>query len=142
MKARDLHLPQGFTLIEMIVAMVVLGTLTAVIISLNSSIFDRDADIRRMQTGAERLQACAETVMTARRSASTRYGTDFSALCGDLGGDGFNAPKVTVSTNPPSSGANDSCPTGESCKWVLISLQRVGSLTDVLPPVTVRLMDY
>lgn len=101
-----------------------------------------DSDVRNMQTGAERLQACAETVITTRRSSATRFTTNFSSLCSDLGGDGFDAPKVSVTTSPPSSGTNDPCPIGESCKWVVISLSRTGALTDALHPVTVRLLDY
>lgn len=142
MYSRLIRQSQGFTLIELIVAMVVLGTLSAVIILLNGSLFAYDSDVRLMQTGAERLQACAETVVTARRSAPTGYGTDFTALCSGLGGDGFNAPTVTVNTSPPAAGVNDACPSGESCKWVVISLKRTGSLTDALVPLTIRLMDY
>lgn len=127
---------------EMIVSLVVLGILTASIITLNSTVFTRDSDIRNMQTGAERLKACAETVISTRQNSSTKLATDFSTLCGDLAGDGFSAPKVTVSNTPPSSGTNDPCPSGELCRWVVISLQRSGAITNTLQPVTIRLMNY
>lgn len=133
---------KGFTLMELLVSMVVLATLATAIIALNGGLFNRDSDIRNLQSGAELLQACSETVLSTRRSSSTKFNTNFSAICSDLGGNGFKAPVVTVTTTPPSSGTNDACPTGESCKWAVISIQKSGSLVDAMLPVTVRLMDY
>lgn len=127
---------------EMLVSMVVLATLATTIIALNGGLFNRDSDVRNLQTGAEILQACAETVLSSRRSSSTKFNTNFSSLCADLAGNGFKAPVVTITSTPPSSGTNDACPTGESCKWAVISVQKSGSLIDAMLPVTVRLMDY
>lgn len=119
---------QGFTLMETLIAMTVLGIAAAAIISLSSSLFYGQSSLKDMQVGTQLMQECAEQLLAIRRAGD--YGasalTDSAAATGSCSGislTGYSPPSVTV-TNGNSGTANmGACPysTGSNCKLLSIT---------------------
>ncbi|WP_158236108.1 prepilin-type N-terminal cleavage/methylation domain-containing protein [Limnohabitans sp. JirII-31] len=127
---------RGFTLIEMVVSMLVLGIAATAIITLNSNLFYRLTDVRDLQTGTQLLQACAEKVMATRRRSG------FSAVfeCDEMSNfDGFDVPKISTQTVTGTSAITDSCPVNVQCKQVVITVKKNNiSFTSV----TLQMMNF
>ncbi len=120
----------GFTLVESIIVLVVLGIAAVGIISLQGRIFSGQSDIKNLQIGVQLMQECAEQVLATRRQSG------YSAAPASGGCDGmvlpdYSAPSVTI-TDPYSS---TGCPTDGTCKLVSITQ---GGLT----PITLLLVSY
>ena len=125
----------GFSLIEMVVVIVVLGIGTIAMMSMLSDVAIGHAEHGDYQTGTQLLQECGEQVLAQRRRSAGYTGIVDSADCYGLTTfGGFNAPTVTVTAL-----AAAPCPTGASCVVATISVTK-GSLT----PKSINLMivDY
>lgn len=132
-------LARGFTLVELIIAMVVLGTATVAIVSLHGGVLRGQSDNMDILVGAQLLQECTEKVLATRRRATNGYvSVVSSANCGGLAGlSGFDAPSVNVTDVDNST--NAACPIGAACKLVVISVTKGG---DSLAPARLLLVNY
>ncbi len=127
---------KGFTLIESIIVMVVLGIAAVAIINLQGNIFFGQSANKNMQIGVQLMQECAEQVLATRRGsrggytavASPRFGTN---ACGGM--TAFSSDSIPSVTLTPYTGAG--CPTGGTCK--LVSITQGG-----LSPITLMLVNY
>ena len=114
---------RGFTLMEAVVALVLLSLVSVVITSLNGNLFLRSGDMRGLQQSTQLLQACVDQVIGLRKTA----GFDATFHCDELNAlnTGFT---LSVSLKP----TPDHCPTGLQCKQVLISVNNIGSPVSLL----------
>ena len=123
---------KGFTLVETIIVMVVLGIASVAIASLSSNIFFGQAASKDIQVGTQLMQECAEQVLAVRRASgysaitSSSFGT---TLCGGMTAfGGYSIPSVSFTDPYTGSG----CPTGGTCKLASISQGGMTALTLVL----------
>lgn len=141
---------KGFTLIETIIVMVVVGIAAATISILVSNIFTHQDDNKTLQVGMKLLEECAEQVLATRRATGPGLGYGETPNCDTLGGfNGFKAPAVKsvavtitgnfdVGTAGCTGGGPCGCPTGGSCKLVTIAVTTTAG--DELFPVTLLLV--
>lgn len=134
-------LPRGFTLIETVIAMVVLGIAAATIATLSGSLSNNQTENQNLQIGLKLAQGCAEHVLATRRATA-----NFSAFvpsCAALPSlptaitaRGFSQP--TAATTDPYTGAG--CPSGITCKLVTVTVGMPGGGN--LTPITLLLVPY
>lgn len=111
-------LPQrGFTLMESVVALLLLSVVSVAITGLNGNLFLRANDMRHLQQGTQLLQACVDQVLAQRKSLG--YVGPFH--CNDL-----NALNAGFTLNVSLQATPDHCPAGLECKQVLISVAPAG----------------
>lgn len=128
---------RGFTLIETLIVMVVLGIAAVTIASLTGNLFVGQAANRDMVVGTQLMQECAEKILALRRSS----GFDAPALDSTSTANaycsvtGVTTPVVTLTKG--SSPSIPACPStaADSCKLVSISQ---GGMT----PIVLLLVDY
>jgi prepilin-type N-terminal cleavage/methylation domain-containing protein len=128
---------RGFTLIESIIVLAVLGIAAAGIASMQGNIFSGRSDNRLIEVGTQLMQECAEQVLATRQGTGTGTGYDSvtTSTCSSLGSyGGFSAPSVTVTAD-----TSAACPPGGTCKTVAISVSKSGSS---LAPITLELVSY
>ncbi len=138
---------RGFTLVESIIVLVVLGIAAVGIISLQSQIFSGQSDIKNIQIGVQLMQECAEQVLATRRASASGYGdvnsTNFNTTpkCGTVlafvdttvtPNKTYSIPSVEID---PYIGAGCPTDTDITCKRVLIR-------QDGLTPITLMLVSY
>lgn len=127
------HRSRGFTIIESIIVMIVLGAASLGIIAMQGRLFTGLDDVDGMQVSTRVMLECAEQLLAQRRHTENGYANvivtngNGGALCTDVPG----VPSVTVVE--PFTGA--ACPANYTCKTVAIT-------TGNLAPVTVMLVDY
>lgn len=111
-------LQQGFTLMESVVALLLLSIASLGIIQLNGNLFLRSQEMRDWQEGTQILQACLDQVVAMRNSSG--YSAAFD--CDNLNtlGTGF-----TLSVNP--NATVEYCPSGLQCKQIVISASKNGT---------------
>lgn len=128
---------KGFTLVETLMVMVVLGIAATIIISLQGNIFQGEAANKDMQIGAQLMHECAEQVLgVRRRSPSLGYTAVTTSACSGLGNyGGFGTPVVTLIND---SGSNVSACASASCTATIT----VGKDGSNLTPITLRLIKY
>lgn len=106
----------GFTLIEAVVATLLLAIVASVIIGLNGGLFNHANDIQKIQQASLLVQACADRVIGIRRSTnqdtffsnpSTAIGTGCSSLPSP-------SPSITVSVVSAIT-TSSPCPNGKTC---------------------------
>lgn len=117
----------GFTLMESVVALVLLSLVSVVITSLNGHLFLRSDDMRGLQQSTQLLQACVDQVISMRKSVS--FATKLHCDSLNQLNTGFT---LSVSDNPTSI----LCPNGLQCKLVLISVNNIGT------PVSLLFVEY
>lgn len=123
---------KGFTLVESIIVLVVLGIAAAGIAMQSGHIFDSEADNRTMQVGLQLMQECAERVLATSRASP---GVAITPSCpAALAGSGFAAATAT-----PSAYAGAGCPSGNTCRLVTIKVATTGGVT-LNNPITVLLI--
>ena len=128
---------RGFTLIETILVMVVMGIAAATIAVMSSKIFDSQTINQDMQIGLKLMQECAEHVLAERRATASfsTFTPDCTALpnlSADLTGRGFSKPTAA------SADLNAApCPTG-TCKQVTVTVAIPGASN--LNPITILLV--
>lgn len=136
---------RGFSLIETLMVVVVLGLASVGISSMQTGVFAKQSAVKDLQVGARLMQECAEQVLAVRRFRqdgfdeinSTAFGTN---LCGGVTAlNGYTIPSVTL-TDPY---AGTGCPTGRACKLVSIAItQNSATPSRSLTPLTLMLVDY
>jgi prepilin-type N-terminal cleavage/methylation domain-containing protein len=88
--------PQGFTLMEILVAILLLAILAVSVIGLNSQLFMQSANMHNLQIGTQLQQACLEHLLDQRKSSSG-FNTTFS--CSTLNSYGFTLSVTTSALN-------------------------------------------
>lgn len=128
---------RGFTLIETLIVIVILGIAAAGIASLQSSIFSGQSDSRALLVGTQLMQECAEQVLATRRSSGYAAANSMTATesCSAMTLTDYTAPAVTVTEGNSATANMSACPTGSNCKLVEITQ---GGIT----PVTLLLVSY
>ena len=130
---------RGFTLIETLMVMVVLGIAATTIIGLQGNIFAGHGANKDMQVGVQLMHECAEQVLAIRRRSPTvGYTNVTTAACSGLGNyGGFGVPVVTLRDD---SGASVSaCASTSSDCTATITIGKDGAN---LSPITLRLSKY
>jgi len=124
---------RGFTLVETIMVLIVLGIAGVAITSLQGKLFANKASIDDMQVRTELMTEGMEKILAVRRfTTDDSYAAVASTTCDTLPVFGSYA-RPTVTVTDPYTGA--ACPTGGSCKTVTIS--QAG-----MTPLIVMLQDY
>ena len=72
--------PSGFTLIEMVVAILLLGIASATVIVLYGGLFSRNGNTENAQEGALLVQSCVENITGIRQQSSTFFSTSTATL--------------------------------------------------------------
>jgi len=133
------HRSRGFTLMESIIVMVVLGIAAVGIMAMQERLFANVSTVDGMQVSARLMHECAEQVLAQRRHTEDGYANVVTTngyggnQCSGLSAlPGYTIPTVTI-TEPFSDGSV--CPSNFSCKTVVIT-------QGGLAPVTLMLVDY
>jgi len=129
----------GFTIIESVIAMVMLAIASVAIIALQRGIFSGQSDGKSMEVGVQLMQECAEKILGVRRGAGG-YAAAITTPCntGTLGG---FASCATVA--PLVGAAGTACP-GPTilCSTVTISVSTNSCSGPAMNPVTLILVNY
>ena len=134
-------LAAGFTLIEMIIVMVILGIAATAVLTMVANVGNRQSDNMDLQVGAQLLQECGEYIVAQHRRDQTFYASQLvsSATCfGIPSFGGFGQPNVVVTDHTGGTG----CPTAPGtpeCKLVTITVTKGGAS---LNPVNMILVKY
>lgn len=143
------HRPQqGFSLIEIVLIIVLLGVGAAAMVGMFSNVGRTLGDNQGMQTGAQLVQKCAEHIMAFRRSTLASQGyanvtignntgicdASFSAVGGFT-----SAPVVNVTAHDSSSLAACPSATAGDCKQVDITISKSGV---TMASTTLMLVNY
>lgn len=128
------HGAKGFSLIELIVAIVVLSIGTIAVVTMMSQAGRGQTDNNDFQTAVQLIQECAEQVLATRRRATNGY-VSATSCSGVTAFSGFSAPTVAV-IDPYTDNA---CPTGAICKLLTVSVSK-GSTS--FPAVSLMLVNY
>lgn len=136
---------QGFSLIEIVLIIVLLGVGAAAMVGMFSNVGRTLGDNQGVQTGAQLIQKCAEHIMAFRRSTLSSQGytnvttgnntgictASFTAVAGFTA-----APVVNVTARNSTSLA--ACPSSD-CKQVDISISKSGV---TMASLTLMLVNY
>ena len=122
---------RGFTLVETIMVIVMLGLAAVGISAVQDNIFARQSSVKDLQIRTALMLECAEQVLAVRRFTADGYSavndTDFGTnKCGGVTAlSGYSIPNVTI-TDPYS--VFPACPAGGTCKLVFITQNGVTPL--------------
>jgi prepilin-type N-terminal cleavage/methylation domain-containing protein len=120
---------RGFTLVESIIVLVILGLAMAGITTLTINLGSHQTENQEWQIGLKQMQACAEDILAQRRASADL--STFVPSCAGLPGSPALSPTV------PYTGVG--CPAGQSCKLYSITVAVNGSN---LTPITLLLVPY
>lgn len=119
---------RGFTLIETLIVMVVLGIAAVTIAGLSSNLFIGQSQNRQIVVGSQLMQQCAELLLSKARvdfaDSCLADANAATACCSGFTATGYSAPVVTSMTSGNSSTTGmGACPysVGSSCKLLKIS---------------------
>ncbi len=131
---------KGFTLIETLMVMVLLGIAAVTITKLSGNLFLGQAANNNVIVGAQLMQECAETVLAIRRKTGYTFVT--TSACSNLGNyGGFGVPTVTLALtgdpSPPS--PITACTAASSSCLVTITISTGGSN---MTAITLNLANY
>lgn len=138
---------RGFTLIELVVVIILLGIAGAVVVMLQGSVFSQRELTRDQQIGAQLQQECAERFVVIRRTRGFNHallepGT--YSQCADLpvfGSpllDGNFSVQVVITSRTGGVPPNP-CPAGRNCKLITISVSKPSGLQ--LKPISFQVTD-
>ena len=106
---------RGFTLMETLVAILLLALLAVSATGLNGQLFMQSSNMRNLQMGTQLQQACVEQVLAQRKA--TGYATTFS--CASLNAQGFT---LTANDAP----SVQYCPSGLQCRQISVAVSGNG----------------
>ena len=130
---------RGFTLVETLIVMVVLGIAAVTVANLSSSLFQGQTTNREIVVGSQLMQECAESLLAKGRNlfsdSCLADSAAATACCSSFTATGYSAPTVTLTPGNSGTTGMAACPNsaGSDCK--LISVTRGG-----LKPVTLMLI--
>jgi len=132
------RISRGFTLIEMVIIIVILGIAAATVVTMVANVGKGTSDNTDLEIGTQLLQECAENVISQHRRDenffSVTAGTG-SANCYALTTYGsFDSPVVAVASY-----TGTGCPTGASCKTATVTVSKGGV---ALNTITFMLVNY
>ena len=139
--ARRGHGVLGFTLIETIMVIALLGMVSATLLSMQPKVFLAQTNARDQYVGLEQMRACAERILSVRRTSG--FASVTNALCNGLGGQGAYAlnPTVTLTVDSsPTAVAN--CSTGTVTCTATVSIAKTSGPAATLAPLTVQISVY
>jgi prepilin-type N-terminal cleavage/methylation domain-containing protein len=137
-------LPRGFSLIEMIIVIVVLGIASVAVVTMVAGLGARQEDNRDLQVGTQLLQECGEWIVSNHRRNRCFYQNELvatSSSCYGLGDlsvspyGGYNSRAVVTDTTYTGS----ECPSGAQCALSTITVAKSGFQ---LNPVNIMLVKY
>lgn len=134
----------GFTLLELLMVMVLLGVAAVAIASLSAHLFSGQSASRDLVVGTQLLQECAEQVLAVRRNKGYTAVTT-SACSGlnlspdNLGGFGVPSVALAVTGDPGAPSPVTACTSASSFCTVTVSVGKDGTS---LAPVVFRLANY
>ncbi len=140
---------RGFTLIEAVIVIIMLGIAGAALVMLQGSIFSQRELTRDQQIGVQLQQECAERYLMIRQRLRFNHGlldAGTYSQCADL--PAFNSPpmggafSMAVTITPATAGGPppNPCPTGRRCKQLTIAVSKPDGLA--LAPITLLLVNY
>ena len=138
-KRRPVH---GFTLMELVVVIVLLGTVAAVVLRLQPQLFSAQAIGRDTLSGLEIQRACAERLLSVRRVqgyGAVQGSAAATPTCDGLGGVAGFAANPTVLLVDANATAVNSCSSATCTATITVS--KTGSAA-TLPPLTLQLSQY
>jgi prepilin-type N-terminal cleavage/methylation domain-containing protein len=127
---------RGFTLIEMIMVVVVLGLAAMTVTRLVSQLSSHQTDNTDLQIGTQLLQECGEWIVSNHRRDDTFFSGTLltNGNCYGLATyGGWTAPTVNITTYTGSG-----CPAGATCKQAAISLDKSGAALNTMNIILVR----
>lgn len=128
---------RGFTLLETVIVILILGVAATAVIRLNTGLFYSSIDSRDVQLNTQLLQACAEKISASRRlSGFIETAGFYDALCESLPIGPAGSDRFAVTT---SASVGESCPTGATCQDIVIG---VNGSSGAVGPVHLQLMKY
>lgn len=153
MKMLGIHLhgrpSSGFTLIEAVIVIIMLGIAGAAVVMLQGSMFSQRELTRDQQIGVQLQQECAERYLMIRQRLRYNHpllnaGTytqcaDLPAFSSPLMGGTFSMA-VTITAATAGGAPPNPCPTGRTCKRVTIAVSKPAGLA--LAPITLLLVNY
>jgi len=125
----------GFTLIESIMVLVVLGIGAAAIVSLQASVFKGQSGNADLEVGVQLMQECAELVLAKRRQSG--YTAVDTGTCSALVNVGGFAPGITLTADGVSGAA--SCAGNTTTCMVEVTASKGGAS---LKKITLQLLNY
>ena len=127
---------RGFTIIEMIMVVVILGITSIAVVNMITRVNAGSTENSEMLVGAQLLQECGEWILANHRREDNFFTSTLatSTNCYALSTyGGFNAPQVTVSAYTGSG-----CPAGATCKLAVISITKGADTLTPMNLVVVR----
>jgi prepilin-type N-terminal cleavage/methylation domain-containing protein len=132
---------RGFTLIETIMVIALLGMVSATLLSMQPQVFRAQTNARDQYVGLEQMRACAERILSVRRTSG--FASVTTALCNGLGGQGNYALNPTVTLTVDSSPtAVTTCSTGTVTCTATVSIAKTSGPAATLAPLTVQISVY
>lgn len=127
----------GFTLLEMVIVIVLLGITSTTIIQINNGLFSGVNLSRNVQINTQLLQACAERIIASRRfSGYIEKVGYYDGICESLPIGPFGSDRFTVIASPS---LGLSCPSGETCQLIEIKVnESIGPVSSI----NLQLMKY
>ena len=125
----------GVTLIESIIALVLLGIASVAISALQGKIFFGQSGNKDMEVGVQLAQECAEKILATRRKGGG-YAAVSTSTCSTGTFGGFAAPAVTLLDNL---GGTTTCGSTSTTCTVTITMNKSGSS---VASITLRLANY
>lgn len=136
MSPRQIQTSRGFTLIESVVALLLLSIISLGLISFNRNLFLNSSYSRDMQMGNQLLQACLDQVMAQRRKTG---GFDATYTCAAPQNTAYGF-KITYPSPLPV--FCTSVYTSANCKQVNIQVIRSSDNSGLTAPVTLLFVNY
>lgn len=128
----------GFTLIETIFVIVLLGMAAAAVLAMQPKILQTQNTGRDELVGQELVRACAERILAVRRHRG--YTNVDNTLCDGMGGVGGFASNPTITMVDDAASAVTSC-SSSACRITVVFAKTSGVAAYVVP-VTLQLSYY
>lgn len=133
----------GFTLFETVLVIALLTLASVVLMKLQPSVFKTQIAARDEVVGLEIQRACAERLLTVRRSvgyAAVQGSAASAPTCNGLGGTGGFAANPSVTLTDAAAATIANC-TSATCTATITATKTSGPAA-ALPALTVRLSNY